>query len=230
MNRALKQIIYGLFYALTLFGIIWGIYNLFFTDEASIVCCEGIDIKISAGEVRVLPLGRNTSTLVIEVENPSRDYGLRKFDYSFDIFSKFGPLIRKVYGLASLYPGEKKYLVESGLDINPNEIGTVNFTVYSPDWEEASILGEASRAETRQTKVYEEGNSKIVEGSIINLSREKARTVIVLALGFDAGEKIFSAATFELNNVQPNTLYNFKIFLPNYPYKDIKVLADILPR
>ena len=256
MNRLSKQIIYGSFHLIILGAIGFGVYAIFFAPEPAscfdniknqnevevdcsaneggkCITCELKNIKVLHGPITVLPLSKDAATLVLEISNPNLNYGLRRFDYTLDIYSKFGPVARYVRNHASLYPGEKKYIVESGVNINPDEIGKIDFTVLSAggklEWEKAAELGTAPSAEISSVVIRDEGFSKVVEGEIKYWSSERALSVIVSALGFDENGAIYRVGTAEFSGPELGKTYNFKIFLPKFNYKDIKVVANIIP-
>ncbi len=251
--RLLKQLLYGSFYLVIWGAIGFGIYhvtsqkeivatcfdNIQNQDEIEVDCsavgdqtcitCELKKIQVVHGEVKVLPVSDNAATLVLEISNPSMNYGLRKFDYTLEIFSKFGPSVRKIPRFASLYPGEKKFIVESGIDINPNEIGNVVFTVINPNWEKASELGTPPPLQLSVTSISDAAPSKVVQGRVQNTSAKRIDFVIIAALGYDTAGDLYRAATAELKNLEPGLVYDFKIFLPQLNYSDIKVVTNVLP-
>ncbi len=252
MKRVLKQLIYGGFYVAILSAIGFGAYQFFFVreeapscfdniknqDEAEVDCsakegeacitCELKKITIIHGEVQVLPVSESAATLVLEISNPSMNYGLRRFEYTLDIFSKFGPSVRKIPRYASLYPGEKKYLVESGIDINPDEIGNVDFTVINPNWEKTSELGAPPVLQVNVNSISDIPPSKVVQGRVQNMSDKQINSLVIAALGFRSGD-LYRAATAELRDLEPGGAYDFRIFLPQFNYSDIKVVTNVLP-
>ena len=252
MNRFLKQLIYGIFYAIALAGIGFGFYKLAFIktappscfdniknqDETEIDCgaiggkcasCEFKNIKINYADVKAISLGMDTSTIFLEVSNPSENYGLKKFDYTFNIFSRFGPLIQSVQKQSSLYPGEKKYIIESGLGVSIESIGSVEFKLGDLNWENIENLPSKEDIRVSGIKEADGQGARIVSGKVLNNSNRMIRKLILAAAGYDNSGGILRFSTTEIENVLPNKDYAWKIFLPKLSYKEIRVYEDALP-
>lgn len=253
MKRFFKQIVYGFFY-IAILGILGFLFyqgvflreeiatcfdNIKNQDEIEVDCssaeggacitCELKNIRIQSEDVVVLPVSDTAVTLLLQISNPSLNYGLGRFDYVFEIFSKFGPSIRKLPRYASLYPGETKYLVESGININPDEVGAVHFLASDLNWEKASDLGALPEIAIVVNSISDIEFSKVVEGRAQNTSDRRIDSVIIAALGYNADGDLYKAATAELRSLESGNVYDFKIFLPRHNYKDIKVVTNILP-
>lgn len=247
----MKQLIYGLLYFGVIGGGAYGIYafstrepapscfdNIKNRDEAEIDCsageggtcipCELKNIKIAHGEIKSLPVGEDATTFVLEISNPSQNYGLARFDYSLDVYSKFSPLARKIYNSASLYPGESKLLIESGIDLNPDEVGKIEFTVYEPAWQKADELPAKQSVRISSVAFRLDELSATVSGRVENISSQEIASLILGALGYRDGE-IYRAGTQEIKNLAPREGRSFTIFLPRFNYTDVKVHANILP-
>lgn len=251
MNRIFKQLIYGLAYLFLGTSIGFGVYsfataepapscfdNIKNQDEAEIDCsaaegetcipCELKNIKITHGEVKSFPVGEDATTFVLEISNPSQNYGLARFDYSIDVYSKFSPLSRKIYNAASLYPGESKFLIESGIDINPDEVGKIEFMVYDPAWQKVDELPAKQSVRISNVVFRQEESSTIVTGRVENISSAAIPSLILGALGYRDVE-IYRAGTQEVKNLASREVRDFTIFLPKFNYADVRVHSNILP-
>lgn len=157
MQRTLKQLLYGLFYLAILALVVWlvaaprlevvpsctdGIQN---QSEEGIDCggeCEACglsDLKLDIGGVEIVEVGDRV-TLLVEVENPSVDFGVESVEYEFDILGSLGQSLASRSGTITLLPTDRKYAVEAGINVPKEDINEVLFTLGEAEFVEESSL------------------------------------------------------------------------------------------
>lgn len=250
MKRFFKKLAYGLFYLFIFGGVGYGVYlymyaepapscfdNMQNQDEAGVDCdggcvpCELKSISIKEGESMAFPLTDTTSSLAVRIDNPSLNYGLERFDYSIEVFSKFGgPRIVFVTGSSSLYPGESKYVVEPALDVVYGDIGAIEFNVLSSDWQEASVLSKKPNIVLSSDKILLESivpRGFEIKGAVVNNS-DGSYNLRVLAFGKNRLGEIIGLSTSLVNNLRGGENRLFSVFLPQAGYSSVDLSYEVL--
>ena len=145
MPRVLKQILYGLLYLGVLAIIVWAfiprnvevatcIDDVQNQNETEVDCggpcedCELKNLRLEVGGVDILEVGEKSS-LLVKVENPSKNFGASEIPYKFEVKGTLGEPIELVEGELNIGSGEEKYIAAVGLDIKASNIGEVIFSL-----------------------------------------------------------------------------------------------------
>ncbi|OGG43323.1 hypothetical protein A3G50_01480 [Candidatus Jorgensenbacteria bacterium RIFCSPLOWO2_12_FULL_42_11] len=146
--RLVKQLLYGAFYLLIIIIIFWLVYILFLKPaptcfdkiknqgETGTDCgkpcspCEIARLKpLMVNWAVSVPARENEISLLAEITNSNPNFGAQAFSYQFTIFGPFGALLKTVKGQSFIYTGEKKYLIEPPLKINPQDVSRVELSI-----------------------------------------------------------------------------------------------------
>ena len=251
----LKRLFYGLLYLSIFAGIGAGVYFVFLVPapscfdgiknqlETGVDCgpdvggecipCELKSLKVAVAEPKAYALSESTSSLAVEVENPSANYGLKRFDYTLDIYTSGNFRLRSVSGESSLYPSEKKYLVVSGLDMEKRRISKVEIILGEENWVPKDQLPARPNISIIDGKVSQSAESVLIAGAVNNNSPAKLGSFHVVALAFGAEGNPAAASTYEVADLQPFSGTEFRIFLPAPPvgkYSTFKTFLEIPPQ
>ena len=228
MPRFLKQFIYGVFYVTILGLVSWFIYQIYFPAPIPPAPCVTCNLKIESAEVIVLPLSEQTSSFLVKVKNPSSDYGLKKFNYQFKVFSKLGPAVKSVLGVSSLYPDEEKYIAVSNVNIAFADIITVKFEPLDTPWQAKISFGPRSDVNITNTHIENLDNFLSLTGQLANQSNQVFDNVSIIAILKGDSDKIIAVSTLNLENIKPQSKQEFRIFMPKVSYKEYIIYTDVL--
>ena len=230
MNRIVKKILYGLLFLAILGTAGWVIYSKYSVSvptcndgvlnqgEEDIDCggpcaaCELQELELEIGGVDIVAVG-NRLTLVIEVENTSHNYGALNVPYDIEVSSRIGGSLEKIRGSFSIYPGDITYIVEPGIDINPDEVGEVQFALGEFDFILAEELVDYYLdVDTVEVSFTEE--EIVVEGELINESGFDVEEVRLVLLLYDDNGELANAGATLLNDLEAFGQKNFGIAVP----------------
>jgi len=209
-SRFLKQLIYGTFYLAILFGIGYLIYtgalrgpascfdNRQNQGETGIDCggpCLDCGLKnlepIRVSPVSIFDIGGRLSVL-FELRNPNVRFGANEFAYTIEFYGPSNTLVSSLTRNSFIYPGEIKYIVEAGLEIDPSGVRRAEVELANFSWksrEEFSL----PRTQVRdlKTEIDREGNKAEISGVIVNQNSFRLSRVVVSAIIFNsAGARI----------------------------------------
>src|SRR3989344_5467145 len=146
VKRMPKKLLYGLLYlviaAAAAFPFVYpmifpaptctdGIQN---QNETEVDCggpcadCELKDLRLKSGGVEILGVGERSS-LLVKVENPSKNFGALNVPYQFQITGLLGESVETIEGELNILENEEKYVAAVGLNIEKKNIGGVTFDV-----------------------------------------------------------------------------------------------------
>jgi hypothetical protein len=147
MGRGTKHILYGLLFLLTIGLVATTVYFLSFRvkpncedgilnqEEEEVDCggpcisCEIKNFELIKSEVEVIPVGEAKITLVATIKNTNSNYGATGVNYSLDIENLIGSRLNLIEDETVIPPGATRYIVESGLSINPSDVGRIKFEI-----------------------------------------------------------------------------------------------------
>lgn len=232
MHRRLKQFSYLFLYFLVLTSLGAGAYLSFFADapncfdaiqnqnETGIDCggaCIDCDLKSAklqyVGSAEVLPAGRFKATVVAEIENTSKTYGVSRFEYTISVFSPFDTSLGTFTGVSSIRPGERKYLVVPAVSIDAPDIKRVSVSFANEEWRaEAEYPFATVRPENVRTAIG--ADDITVSGSMKNDSPQSTRPIIVTALLYSRSGDLIGASTAKMSGVEAFGSADFTVFFP----------------
>lgn len=218
MSRSIKKFIYGAFYILILFLIIFAIYQSKLKPEATCFdgvqnqneegvdcgepCAQECDIlrlkpPITEGAVRIFPLVSGKVILLAEIKNLNTDYGISQFSYAFNIYGDEDIILETIKGTTSLYPREKKYLYTPDVTRTADVIREVRIEFSGMEWKRASEYVKPA-VSAPQNVITEIDDVRVrVGGNIYNQSALMLKNVNVTAILYDKFEsEVFAAQTF----------------------------------
>lgn len=231
MNRALKQILYGLLFVgiLTIVGwIAWqpeeeaivasctdGIQN---QEEEGVDCggpctsCELRDLRLQIGGVEIIKVG-DKSSLLVRVTNPSKNFGLNNVAYQFQVLGGLGTLLESVDGVLNMGAAEDKHIAVVGLDLDKRDIEEVIFTLDTFEFtDREDLIDYGLRTSGAQTTFPEEVVR--VDGLIKNESSSLIPEVVVTAIFYTESGEIANVGDTFLTNLKAFEERNFVISVP----------------
>lgn len=232
MRRFLKQFGYGLFYLSIFGGLGFGIYRFYSApvsscfdnirnqNEESLDCggpcipCELKTLKLQIGEPKVFSTGGSRSTIVVPVTDPSLNFGLKEFDYEFQIFSSFGTLLTKLNGQSYISTGETKYLTMAGVDLKSSDIGKVVANVPVQDWVTKNKLLIYNLKFTG-VKTTPLAQTVQITGKLVNDSSLGYGATTLTGILLNKKGEIVNASTTKIDSVAAFSQTPFTIFFPN---------------
>ena len=176
MERCHKQIIIISIYFLLFILLIVFLYFKFKTKET---CFDGIKNqneeeidcggacakqceKITAQELIVEKTGTVFSGVAgkydfyAQIANPNAVFGSKKFDYAINFKDSSGNILTSRNGSGFILPGERKYIVENGLDAPDSQI-SADFKIINSEW-------------VQLTEYYERPDLKIINKNYSEIS------------------------------------------------------------
>lgn len=192
--------------------------------------CELKTLKMSITEPKAYALSPDATSIALEVTNPSANYGLKKLEYTYDIYASGNLLLRSVTGESSLYPSEKKYLVVSGIDIDKRRIARVEIALGDINWVTKNQLPQKPSATITGEKVSESLGSVLIAGMVNNNSAVKLSSLRVVAVGYGIDGVISAISTYEIAELLPFSSAEYRIFLPAGKYSNFKTYLEIPPQ
>jgi len=194
-------------------------------DEKGIDCggvCQKIcDIQLNDNivfrEIGITETGiANKYDVYSEILNPNKDYGSSSFDYVFDLKDESGTSLARREGTGFIFPGEKKYLVEIGVDSSTYP-AKVDFEIKNIVWKDFSGVQKPQLAivnknfnETDQTFDSSDAVGLLRNESPFDFNEIKIQVIIKNKNG-----KIIALNSTKINTVQSGENREFKVIWPN---------------
>ncbi|GEM_PF-6706969 len=251
MSRTLKQFIYGLGF-LSFLGVIGGSVYLI-SSHKEISCfdniqngkeeqidCGGTCITCELKNLKLINQGprfffqEDKTTFLVEINNPSKNYGSRKFDYSLEILGPFGTVTKTVNGVSSINSRESKYIIVPAVQIDSKDIASVKFSANNLNWEPTNSLPKHA-LEVKNISSTQVDNLFRVSGLIYNNSSENIISLKVSAILFDKTGNMVNVSQTEAKNIGGFNSSNFIVFFPKISLEKIntsktKVFLDVTPQ
>lgn len=221
-SRFLKQLIYGSLYLAILFGIGYLIYAAALRPapscfdgkqnqgETGIDCggpCPDCGLQtlepIRVSPVSIFDIGDRLSVL-FELQNPNVRFGVNEFAYTIEFYGPGNMLISSLTRNSFIYPGEIKYIVEAGLDIDPGGIIRVEVKLANFSWKSLEEFS-SPRTQTRdlKTEFDLEGNRVVISGLIVNQNSFPLTRVVVNAIVVNSGGARIGVSKTLVENIAP---------------------------
>lgn len=231
-SRFLKQLIYGVFYLVILFGIGYLFYIGFLSGPAScfdnrrnqgeieVDCggpCESCDIK-RLQPIRVMPIELfsdqdGTVSALIELRNPNVAYGAENFSYTLKIYDSGKNLLGETSEDSFIYPGEIKFIVEANLPVS-GAPKSAEFETKSFSWRKASEFS-APKTQTRDIKIGVQDGRVVVSGFLVNQNSYALREAAIHAVILDEFGKPVGISKTLVQNIEPFGERSWSVGVPN---------------
>jgi len=230
MPRVLKQILYGLLYLSILAIVAWlfwisrpadvltctdGLQN---QNETGVDCggpcedCELRDLRLVIGGVDMVGVGGKTS-FVVKVENSSRNFGVSKAPYQFDITTNEGNSLGKIEGQLNIGVREEKYIAAVGFDAPLEEVGEVTFSIGDFEFVPEAELTDYDVEIKNIVTTFPEQTIK-TRGTITNDSGFVMSEVVLTALFYSEDGKLANIGSANISNLQAFETRDFLISVP----------------
>ena len=230
VKRMPKKLLYGLLYLVIIVAAASPfVYPMIFpaptcTDgiqnqnETEVDCggpcadCELKDLRLKIGGVEILGVG-DRSSLLVKVENPSKNFGVLGAPYKFQVTGVLGELIEVVEGKLNIAPGEEKYIAAVGLDVKENNIGEATFSLGDFEFvPKVDLLSYNLRIKSLETTFPEEMIQ--VGGLIVNDSGVELSQVVLTALFLTKERDLANVGTTLISNLKAFEERDFSISVP----------------
>jgi len=215
MNRFLKQFIYAFFF----FFVLCLIFGLFFffkpKPKEPQLSFKNLEVEWTKfvnvnGQITIL-----TSLL-----NPNLDFPA-EFNYRIRIYNPYGGVIKEVSKSSFIYAGEKKYLIEPGIDIGEESVGRVNLDIHNTSFLKKKVLPPKTEILFKSAKVID--RKYFLKGKIRNNENLPLYHIKLIAFGLEK-YRLFLASSTYIQKLDANQETLFEIFFPDV--EDIKVLQQ----
>lgn len=218
--RTTKQILYGAFFVTFIAALTLWFYAVFLVPAPS--CFDGIknqgeeevdcggaclscsvkQLDLIVKEKAVVPIDSlSRTTFFVNLENPSVDFWVKKFDYEIKVYNSLGVVIGNFKGSSYVNPGGERVIAYVAEDFDPQDAGQFSFEITNEEW---ASIEEYNDSGIRVTlREAEERNGKIViSGTVRNLSSEP---ISFLKVG-----SVFKSRPGEFANVSTTVVENFE--------------------
>ncbi|MFB6212430.1 MAG: hypothetical protein ABEI53_01260 [Candidatus Magasanikbacteria bacterium] len=229
MKRALKQFLYGSFYLLLFSFLVWGFYSIFLKPSPSCsdglknqgekrvdcggpcVECSRLNVKpvFKKGDADLFKINTSTYSFISVIKNPNENYA-GVVDYSLEVISKFGKLLRKVNGSLYVLPSSNYHLhrVFTGLE---EGLGKVKVSLGDTKWFENS---DYKRPKITTSSTSFSSKSALLKGKIKNSTSRSWNKIELIAIFRNKyGQGVGSSQTV-VNNLKAFEKVDFKISMP----------------
>lgn len=217
--RTIKQILYGAFFLTFISAVALWFYAVFVVPtptcfdnvknqrEEEIDCggpclsCSVKDLDLTVKEKAVVPItALSRTTFFAQLENPSVDFWVKKFDYSIRIYNSLGVVIKTFGGSSYVNPGGTREISYVAEDFDPRDARQFDINIESEEWASIEDYNDSGIRVTRRG--IEDRNGKIViSGSVRNAS---ADPIALLKIG-----AVFENETGKFVNVSTTVVENF---------------------
>ncbi len=193
-------------------------------DEIGVDCggvCQKIcEIQLSDNivfrEIGIVETGiANKYDVYSEILNPNNEYGSSSFDYVFDLKDANGTSLAKKEGTGFIFPGEKKYLVELGIESDTYP-ANVELEIKNIVWKDFSGVQKPQLAivnknfnETNQDSGLSDAIGVLRNESPFDFNEIKIQVIVKNRNG-----EITALNSTKINTVQSGESREFKVFWP----------------
>lgn len=234
MTRRNKQIAYGSFYLVLWVAIIYGFYaatlkppascfdNKLNQDEVEVDCggafCESCAIRhlspLRVTGVTLVPAGtENTTSALVEMQNPNSAYGALSFHYRIEFWSAASTSLYVAEGDSFIYPSEVKQMALVSLPFSPSAAVSRSESISAIVWKSLEALS-VPKLQTRDVKLVFENGRVLITGILRNNSIFPLLTAAVNGYVQDSSQKIIGVSRTTLQDVVPNEERFFQIVVP----------------
>lgn len=169
------------------------------------IACERLLIEpVKIEWVKAIHSGGNSYDLVARIENPNKNFGLSKMDYSFKLFDAENNLLKEQKGSSFILPGQKKYLMEISADAG-KAVDHLELAVSNPDkteWKKLNDNFETPNIFVRERQFkYLENNQGEASGILKNDSSFDFGEILVSVVLFSENKEILGINKTDVNSV-----------------------------
>jgi len=237
MSRALKQLVFFLFFVIVIGSISYGLYvwwkveptcfdGIQNQEEKGVDCegpCETICLE-SLDPLRItksflIPIGENDYDFVALVNNSNLIHGSGEVEYELRLKDSSGGTIKTVNGKFDILPGQSRYVFVSPIETTTMVVD-VEMKIIEPNWQQLTDFGvgdirlvvrRKDFSETREGNIFAK-----VEGIMINESEFDFDRVEVLVVLFDADDNVVAAGITNIRTFLSNeeSFYEVSWFRP----------------
>ena len=226
MRRA-KQIIYGAFYLIILFGLFTLFYWKFLKPAPPAPCtgCLPSDIQpiAAVGPVRVFVPALGHAALLAQIANVNSNAAAASFDYTITVYNASGTVLVTAPGTAFAYPDETKYIVL------PNEAVSempdhAEITVANVRWVASSTSGPAPQFTIKNVAtapISGSSSTLSVQGDITDDDNAAFSHILVIAVFKDQYGSTAGVSQTILDAINPQQTEHFSVSYPAEPDFDL---------
>ena len=180
------------------------------------VACPAPTVDLVVGGVRIIGAGDNT-IFVIDLNNPSVDYGSAKVPYVLEVKDDQGNTIKRIEDSTPIAPDEYKRVVIPVLGVGLQGLGEPTFLFGKADFATESELPAYSIGLTSLTTTFPPDKVQVA-GTVTNETSGKIKRLRLTAVMFTAGGDIANASVTILDNLSPFSPQKFTIVMPRSEY------------
>jgi len=229
--RALKQILYFLFYLAILGLIVFLIYQWFIKPtpncfdnrknqgETDIDCggpCQPCEIQslkpLESQKIRFFQ-NQNQTIITAEILNLNDNFGADNFTYTIDFYNKNEEKVYSISKNSFIYPQEVKTIFEITDKVNYNDIFKIQINFSNLHWTSKDNF-KKPEIEITEKNLNLEKPIKI-QGSLINKGNSDATLVRLIGIIYDKYNLPLAASKTEIGKLDAKKQKTFEI---NFPY------------
>ena len=164
-----------------------------------------------------------------EVQNTNEGYGSSSFDYTFNLKDENGNILAKRDGTGFLFPKEKKYLIEIGIDSSAYP-AKVELEIKNIVWKD--FVGVEKPQLILVNKNFYELDQNLGTSDAIGLLRNESpfdfNEIKIQAIVKDNSGNIIALNSTKINTVQSGESREFKVIWPKRIYQvgDMEIQAE----
>ncbi|MEN9342315.1 MAG: hypothetical protein RIQ54_571 [Candidatus Parcubacteria bacterium] len=237
MKRLIKQLAYGIFYAVVIAAVVVPTYYIFIrpapscTDQIRNQSEEGVDCggpckracvpsDIRGLETVSVPQAfapkRGVFSVIARIQNPNLAFAARQFTYTFRIFDIAGS-VTELSGVSHSYAGEVKYITSidtsGAINIHPARIARIEVVFSNPTWVPASEFAKPS-LRMQEFQASSDHADITTTGKIINEDALDFRRITLVAILYGRFGQIVGFGQTNIDNVRSNEIRQFSIIHP----------------
>lgn len=231
-HRILKQFIYGTFYLVTLGFMAASVYLAYFMPaptcfdnvknqyEEETDCggpCIPCAIRklqpIKTSPIQLFDTGLQTTTLLVELQNPNLDYGASHLAYTVTLYDAANTMLASFNGDTFLYAGEVKPLVFPALEVPFRAVARSAFAVRETAWLNARDFPRPDVA-VREVVTKRDGKTAVVEGVVQNKNSYGFKQMVISGITLNKTGLFAGASRTIVYDIQPFEERFFKIVIP----------------
>lgn len=227
-RRLFKQIFIAIIYLAVFSGLGTGIYFLVRPKPVPPPPPAPTIYPIEIIWSRVFVSGHDIYSIGAKIINPNTNFGASYFTYTFNLYDTRGTLLLTKPGESFIWPGESKYLTESGIELAKAPV-SAKLIIGKPTWHEVKdfkgvdlTVGNISynKGKIGSGKFYEV-NATAANGTSYDLNR-----VYISAVLFGKGDLPIAVNSTVLENLNSKESRPFS--MPWFsPFPNVPVSADL---
>jgi hypothetical protein len=222
MNRAMKQLLYFLFFVIVIGSISGGLYvwirveptcfdGIQNQEEQGIdcegpcaeICLESLD-PITVIDTELIKIEENDYDFVAKVNNANLTHGAGEAEYRVELKDAGGDVIKEIVGEFNILPGQTRYIFVSPIQTD-SEAVDAEMTITNPNWQQLTDFSVGDIKLSVRRKEYTEVNNGTifgkVEGVVFNDSEFDFDRVEVLVVLYDVSNDVIAAGVTNIRTL-----------------------------